>query len=341
MTSAEAIKRAIQAARAGRRVEARNLLLKIVEVDPRCEIAWMWLSGLVDTLEDRIIACENVLTINPDNQKVRSYLAELQKQLQQSTRRNIDEAVGLYHQAKLHADRNEIDDAIRLANRALEKNENLKDAWLLISRISPDIDQQITALQKALKLDRSNSALVANLKDLRYLKTNPIKAAMRLEQLGRFDEALKIYHGVAVKTKDSKQFDTIYRQIIRIEGLQKEQIRFVAPASSITRLTLAWPSLYFSLALIQVGLNPFRHTSFYLWLGLPLVILGGYLLSLAEVRSSHMLWQRVFNEQEDGSPFARLVTAATGWFLIIVPHLLLVIDSLKRLQNFEIPPPPF
>jgi len=341
MSPAEVLQRAIQTARAGRRVEARNLLLKIVEVDPRNEIAWMWLSGLVDTLEDRIIACENVLTINPDNHNVRTYLAKLQQQLRYSVKINIDEAVGLYNQAKAHADQNEINDAIRLANQALEKNENLKEAWLLIGRISPDIDQQITALQKALKLDPSNPEITANLKELRYLKANPMKVATRLEQLGKFDEALTIYHGLAVKTKDSREFDNIYRQIVRIEELQKEKIRFVAPTSSITRLTFAWPSLYFSLALIQVGLNPFKHSSYYLWLGLPLVFVGGYLLSMAEVRSSHIVWQKLFNEHEDGSPFARLITAATGWFLIIVPHLLLVIDSLNRLQNFDIPLPPF
>jgi hypothetical protein len=27
----------------------------------------VWLSGLVHSLEDRIIACENALTINPEN----------------------------------------------------------------------------------------------------------------------------------------------------------------------------------------------------------------------------------------------------------------------------------
>jgi len=341
MSSIEALQRAIQAARAGRRVEARDMLLQIVDVDPRNELAWMWLSGLVDSLEDRMIACENVLVINPANEKVRIYLTELQRQHQSVlAKKTIDEAVGLFDQARVHADRNETDAALRLATQALEKHENYEEPWLLIGRISPDIDQQLTALDRAHKLNPSNTETASALKQVRYLRANPMSAAAQLEQLGKFEEALKIYNGLAAKTKNSREFDHIYKQIIRIEGLQKENIRYVAPASSIARLSFAWPLLYFSLAMVQMGLNPFAHPEFYLWLGLPLVSVGSFLLSLAEIRSRHIIWQKLFYEQGDGSPFARSVTAATGWFLVIVPYVLLLLDSLNRLRNFKIPPMP-
>jgi len=341
MSSAEVLQRAIQTARSGRREAARDLLLDLVEVDPRNEMAWMWLSGLVDSLEDKIIACENVLTINPSNEKVRQYLTQLQKRQEASIlKKNNEDAVSLLDQAKVHAERNEIDAAINLAGQALEKRENYADAWLLIGQISPNIDQQIAALEKACQLDPANSEAVAALKQARYLKVNPISAASRLEQMGKFDEALKVYQELASKTKNSRDFDHIYKQILRIEGLQDEKIQYVAPASAITRLTFGWPALYLSLILIQVGLNPFRHFVFYLWLGLPLVVLGSFLLSLAEVRSNHMVWQKIFDEHGDGSNFARFITAATGWFLVLVPHVLLALDSLNRLQNFKIPPMP-
>ena len=136
---------------------------------------------------------------------------------------------------------------------------------------------------------------------------------MRLEQIGKFEEALKVYHELASKTRDSKDFDHIYKQIVRIEGLQNEKIRYVAPASAIARLTFGWPALYLSLVLIQVGLNPFRHVAFYLWLGLPLVALGSFLLSLAEVRSDHIVWQKLFSEHGDGSSFARLYSSSMIW----------------------------
>lgn len=341
MSSTEVLQRAIQAARSGRKEDARNLLLDLVEVDPQNEMAWIWLSGLVDSFEDKIIACENVLTINPSNEKIKLYLTELQKrQGALLAKKSIEAGESLLNQARVHANRNEIDTALGLAWQAIEKRENYEEAWLLIGRIAPNIDQQIAALEKVCEINPANTEAAATLKQARYLKANPMSAATRLEQMGKFDEALNVYNELASKTKNSRDFDHIYKQIVRIEKLQAEKIRYVAPASAITRLTFGWPTLYLSLILIQVGLNPFRHFVFYLWLGLPLVVLGSFLLSLAEVRSNHVVWQKVFDEHGDGSHFARFVTATTGWFLILIPHVLLVLDSLNRLQNFKIPPMP-
>ena len=340
-SSSEIVRQAIQAARAGHRIEARDLLLKVVEFDPRNETAWMWLSGLVDTLEDRIIACENVLTINPSNEKVRSYLTELQKQHQALlARKNVEDALDLLSQARGHAERNDIDSALRLARQAVEKHADYEDGWLFIGKISPDPDQQIAAFEKASQLNPSNPEASSGLQQAKYLKANPINRATRLEQLGKFEDALDVYKELAGKAKNSKEFDHIYKQIIRLEGLQNENIRYVAPSSSIKRLTFVWPLLYFSLALVQVGLNPIAHPAFYLWLGLPVVVLGSFLLSLAEVRSNHIVWQKLFSEHGDGSTFARLMAAVAGWFLVILPHVLILLDSMNRLQNFKIPPMP-
>ena len=338
----EDLQKAIQTARAGRKAEARDLLILIVKVDPQNEMAWVWLSGLVDSLEDRIIACENVLTINPANQKVRMYLEELQRRQKSLLEdKNREDAITLFNQAKVYVERKDSATALQLAKQALEKHDTYENAWLLIGRFASDIDQQIEAFEKAHQINPSNKETALALEQLRHLKANPISVAARLEQLGQFEEALKAYHELASKAKNSKEFDHIYKQILRIEALKKENIRYVAPSSSIARLTFTWPLLYLSLALVQVGLNPFAHPVFYLWLGLPLVVLGSFLLSLAEVRSSHIVWEKLFNEQGDGSQFARLVTASLGWFFIIIPHILLFFDSLNRLRNFTIPPMPF
>lgn len=341
MSSAETLQRAIQAARAGRKEEARDLLIEIVDADPQNEMAWMWLAGLVDSLEDRIIACENVLTINPANEKVRTYLTQLQQKRDSSlAKKNLADATRLLNEAKAHAVALSFRSALQLARQAVEKHELYEDAWLLIGRISPDIDQRVMALEKAYEINPSNPDTASTLKQVRYLKTNPMNAAAQLEQSGKLDEALEAYQALASKARSSQEFDQIYRQIIRIEGLQKEKIRYVAPASSIARLTFSWPSVYLSLALVQMGLNPFAHPAFYLLLGLPFVVLGSFLLALAEVRSRHVVWQTLFDEHGDGSDFARLVMATVGWFLILLPHILLVLDSLNRLRNFKIPPMP-
>jgi hypothetical protein len=72
------LNRAIVAAKAGRKVEARQLLEAVLDADERNEWAWLWLSGVVDSDEERTICLENVLSINPDNQAARRGLAMLQ-----------------------------------------------------------------------------------------------------------------------------------------------------------------------------------------------------------------------------------------------------------------------
>lgn len=340
--SAELFERAVAAARAQQKDEARELFIQVVETDPQHEGAWMWLAGLMESIEDRIIACENVLTINPANEKVRTHLARLQSQQEASAAgKNRKEAAHLLQQARRAAERGDSQPAGENARKSVEKDPAYEEAWIFLAEISPNLDEQIAALEKALRLNPSNPETILALKQAHYLKANPLAAAARLEQLGKLDEALSFYQELAGKARNSKEFDHIYRHIVRIEGLQREKIRYVAPHSSILRLAFAWPLLYLSLALVQVGLNPFAHPLFYLWLGLPFVVLGSFLLSLAEVRSPHVIWRTLFDEHGDGSMFARLVTAAAGWFLILVPHILLVLDSLNRLRHFQIPPMPF
>lgn len=62
---------AIAAARDGRRDEARILLMRTLEAEPRNERAWLWLSGVVDDPYDVKICLENVLALNPSNARAR------------------------------------------------------------------------------------------------------------------------------------------------------------------------------------------------------------------------------------------------------------------------------
>jgi len=292
MSPPDLLRQAIEAARAGRRDDARSLLLMVIEIDSRNEIAWMWLSGLVDSLEDQIIACENVLTINPANERTRRYLAKLQ----------------------------------------LQKNA------LLAQKKTDDV---VAAVEHESPINASNAETGVIPEAPRHPKTNPLQFAEQLEQEGKFRESLEAYKEQAAKVKNSREFDHIYKQIVRIERLQDERIQYVAPASTIARLTFTWPLLYLSLAFIQVGLNPFAHPILYLWLDFPWVLLGGFLLAISEVRSRHVIWQKLFLEEGSGSGFARMTTAVAGWLLVIIPHGLLILDSINRLRVFQIPPNPF
>jgi hypothetical protein len=71
------LKQAVSAAKAGRKEEARRLLEAVLDADDRNEQAWLWMSDVVDSDQERIICLENVLTINPHNKLARAGLAAL------------------------------------------------------------------------------------------------------------------------------------------------------------------------------------------------------------------------------------------------------------------------
>ncbi|MEO7910022.1 MAG: hypothetical protein ABIV47_10260, partial [Roseiflexaceae bacterium] len=73
------LQQGIVAARAGKREEARALLMQVVEGDERNEQAWLWLAGVVDAPEDIRTCLQNVLDLNPSNQQAQQGLAWVEK----------------------------------------------------------------------------------------------------------------------------------------------------------------------------------------------------------------------------------------------------------------------
>lgn len=69
--------RGIQAAKQGDRIAASTLLYEVIDREPKNELAWLWLSYVLDSEEDRRICLENVLTLNPHNRYARQGLARL------------------------------------------------------------------------------------------------------------------------------------------------------------------------------------------------------------------------------------------------------------------------
>jgi tetratricopeptide (TPR) repeat protein len=66
----------IAAAEAGDAARARDLLTQVVEQDEENVTAWLWLSRVVETTEERLICFENVLTLDPDNAEAQAGLAQ-------------------------------------------------------------------------------------------------------------------------------------------------------------------------------------------------------------------------------------------------------------------------
>ncbi len=75
--SNEWLEAGIAAVKSGDKKTAHQLLLKAIETDERSDQAWLWLSAVVESDEERRICLENVLAIDPDSQLAKKGLASL------------------------------------------------------------------------------------------------------------------------------------------------------------------------------------------------------------------------------------------------------------------------
>lgn len=73
----ELLRAGIEAARNQNTIIARDYFKRVLEADPENELAWLWMAQSSERPADREHALQQVLRINPDNQKARTALAQL------------------------------------------------------------------------------------------------------------------------------------------------------------------------------------------------------------------------------------------------------------------------
>jgi tetratricopeptide (TPR) repeat protein len=342
MDSAELLRQALQAARNGRELTARDLFQDVVRLDPNNELAWMWLSGLLDPLEDRIAACERALSINPGNQQVRTYREKLLKEHRAELQKRLSRVDESVQQVRSHMESDKRAEALILLQPILREHTEHKEAWLLFADLAESIDDKVRAYETLVRLDPLDESVRENLKRYRYFQRNPLELADYYEEEGRLDQALELYNVLAAEAGNTSEFERIYRKIVRLEDAKFEKIRHIRPAFTILRLSVGLPLLYILEVLLQEGLNPFKHPAPNLWIGIPMVMFGSFLLSVAGIRSRHVIWQRWFGDTGGkGSNLSRIVVAISGWAIVLAPHLMLAWDSFVRLQTFQIPAIPW
>jgi len=85
------VQQAIAAFKAGQKDHSRNLLLQAIEVNEHHEQAWLWLSAVVDDLDEQQICLENVLALNPANERARKGLESVNRKIAERQARASEE----------------------------------------------------------------------------------------------------------------------------------------------------------------------------------------------------------------------------------------------------------
>lgn len=325
------LQQALTAARAKHELTARDLFLEVVEINPRNELAWMWLTGLLDDLDDCIYACEQVLDINPRNEQIRRYLVQLQEKKQkqldeqrQLVEKQVQRAVGT-------AKAGQRESALGLVREAAQIQDPGLEGWRLLAELSPDMDEQIHALKKLLALTPQDVKARETLNRLSHLKRNPQELAALYEEQGNAEKAIEQYYLALRQPELKDQWRNIDRKIVRLKERRSENIAHVSARMSIARLAAGPPLLYFFMLLIHVGINPLADPAPLLWLEFLIAAFGGMLVAFASVRSHHRLWFVLFKDvSRAGSSTARMGISAIGWMLIALPFLHLYFAAFRR-----------
>jgi len=329
------LQQALTAARNKRELTARDLFLEVVEINPRNETAWLWLTGLLDDLDDCIYACEMVLDINPNNTRVLPYLSRLREKKQKQLDEQKQAAENQIKRALKLAKAGEHETALGLVRDAVQKLEPSPEAWRLIAELSNDMGEQIHALEKLLALTPNDTKSRETMNRLRHFRENPHELAAIHEEQGEIDKAIELYQIALMEPHLEKQRQMIDGKIIKLKVRRGENITHVSPAASIARLAAGPPLVYLFMLLIHVGINPVTTPEPLLWTEFFVTLFGGLLIAFASVSAHHRLWFILFKDvSTGGSPLARLLIATVGWILVLFPFTHLFSAAFQRMILF-------
>jgi hypothetical protein len=86
----DTLEQAIAAIKAGDKNTGGQLLNQVLQTDPQNETAWLWMTAIVGSDEERRKILEHVLSINPDNEIAQNSLAKLKPPASPATDAQLD-----------------------------------------------------------------------------------------------------------------------------------------------------------------------------------------------------------------------------------------------------------
>ncbi|HQU82010.1 MAG TPA: response regulator [Pyrinomonadaceae bacterium] len=180
----------IKAAQSGNRAEARHLLLRVTELDQKNESAWLWLASISEYPEELLIFLNNVLDVNPENQRALEWMKATKSLLAKTfVQRGIDAhreeqfsfAKQCFFQAVGHDDQNEM-------------------AWLWLASVSDLAEEKKSYLDKVLAINPDNEDAKTALESANFgIAQNLCKKANSLAAVGKNDEAAELLEEVFQK----------------------------------------------------------------------------------------------------------------------------------------------
>ena len=177
------LKKGISAAQNGDREQARPLLVKAAAYEPRSEDAWMWLASISDYPEELLAFLNNVLNINPENERALEWRTATKALLAKTL---------VQRGASAHHEGNDVL-ALQCFEQALVHDNNCEMAWFWKASLAADDNKQLELLHKVLSLNPDNTDAQRALGNLMRARSQvAVESAKAAAVAGKSKLALKM-----------------------------------------------------------------------------------------------------------------------------------------------------
>ena len=198
------LKRGIASAQSGDRDHARIQLTRAAALDPQCEDAWMWLASISEYPEELLAFLNNVLNINPENQRAAEWRIATLGVLAKTF---VQRAVAAHNAGSP-------DLAAQCLEQAIEHDENCDSAWLWKAKLAETDDQQVELLNRVLSINPQNEDAKDALVAIQRMRTSAVIAdAKSLIESGETDDAVEILNRVLEKDPDNAEAKEVLETI--------------------------------------------------------------------------------------------------------------------------------
>lgn len=345
MKQSELFQTAVKKAKAGERNQARAMLIQLVETNPEHELAWLWLSELVADPEDKIIALENALTLNPQRSQTQMRLRQLrQKQAAASqpashfSTNGVSELQITTPEETRFAEINQLFAADKITEGRhqladfLRRYSNHEAGWWLMVQHADSQTNLLIGLDHLLRLNPVHPEAPKMLGRVKPTNKEFLQMGRLYERLERWETAVT-YYKRALKSPNNADRLLAQKRLPHVEEqLKLTKIKYTSPTATVLRLAAGPTILYAMLVLIQAGLKP-TQASPLLCLG-NLAFLAGMLLFSGLSHAPEHPWMQQLRETAvfQNRTLLRLVSL----LLILLPIMLLLALTISRLLNFEL-----
>lgn len=143
----------ISLAKEGNRVEARQMLLGVTEVDPNNETAWLWLASISEYPEELLVFLQNVLKVNPENERALEWAKQTKSLLSKTfVQRGINAAQN-----------NQKEFAKQCFLQGIVHDGENEMAWLWLASTSESQEEKLSHLNKVLRINPENETALSSL----------------------------------------------------------------------------------------------------------------------------------------------------------------------------------